>query len=459
MKQSHFYIITVLSILVIVLCREITAQQPELPVVIAYQIDREAKFLSEPGNNPVEILRRLGRSLNTQWQADKVSLQAASLFDVSKIGGPEFLRPTADIQLTAAQNKTASDMLKRYQNVLQELVDSCKPASQALVIRAICESSTLKKALAKPIENTDKSISESAAIERAQAELMPILDASDYLAAALVISGNGCFGKLKIISEKEQLANDKIAHDISIGQFINEESLMFFCQTHPIDNPAEAFKQLLAIPQSATVIGMVASAGLDFEKDILANTARESILYINLEPSGDGGIPDVRFVAPVPDIEKLRGNLDKFKTLCQQTGIFTSPLAGEFPMVKLSYFMLPQAAVYVGLSGKFLVIAASQKNLLNELVHIKNVETNVKAGQASPEKLKRFWRIRTSDFNLQLQKLLQSPMLISQGIPPITNLTFLDDIENLILKSRATPASIEFSLEIPLRSVKKQLQN
>jgi hypothetical protein len=230
---------------------------------------------------------------------------------------------------------------------------------------------------------------------------------------------------------------------------------MFFCQTHPVDNQAEAFKQLLALPQSATVINMIASAGLDFEKDILANTARESILYINLEPSGDGGIPDVRFVAPVPDIEKLKDNLDKFKTLCQQTGIFTSPLAGEFPMVKLSYFMLPQAAVYVGLSGKFLVIAASQKNLLNELVHIKNVETSAKAEQAMPEKLKRFWRIRTSDFNLQLQKMLQSPLLISQGIPPITNLTFLDDIEDLILKSRATPATIEFSLEIPLRSVKK----
>ena len=454
MKCRHVYISTVLSILVILLCHEVAAQQPELPVVIAYQIDREAKFLSEPGNNPVEILRRLGRSLNTQWASDKVSLQAASLLDAAKIGGPEFLRPIADMQLTPAQNKVAGDMLKLYQEPLQKLVDSCRPASEALVIRAICESAALKKALAGPVDANGKRKDQAAAIERAQAELMPILDASDYLAAALVISGNGCFGKLRIISEKEQLATDKIAHDISIGQFINEEALMFFCQTHPVDNPAEAFKQLSAVPQSATVINLIASAGLDFEKDILANTARESILYINLEPSGDGGIPDVRFVAPVPDIEKLKSNLDKFKALCQQTGIFTHPLTGEFPMVKLSYFILPQAAVYVGLSGKFLVLAASQKNLLDELVHIKNVETGVKKGQTMSENLKRFWRIRTSDFNLQLQKLLQSPLLAARGIPPITNLTFLDDVENLILKSRATPAAIEFSLEIPLRSIK-----
>jgi len=226
---------------------------------------------------------------------------------------------------------------------------------------------------------------------------------------------------------------------------------MFFCQTHPLENPAEAFKELAAVPQSATVISMVASAGIDFEKDILANTARESILYVNLEPSGDGGIPDIRFVAPVPDIDKLRGNLDKFKLLCQQTGIFTQALEGNFPMVKLSYFMLPQAAVYAGLYSRFLVLATAQQNLARELTHLKNVEDGAQKTGEIPGKLKRFWKIRTDDFNSQLQKLLQSPALASQGIPPITNLTFFEDIEHFVLKSSASASEIEFSLEIPLK--------
>ncbi|OGK12641.1 MAG: hypothetical protein A2W80_09130 [Candidatus Riflebacteria bacterium GWC2_50_8] len=458
MKFCRAYALTLplLAILLAMFCQEIAAQQPELPVVIAYQIDRESNFLSEPGNYPIEILRRLGRSLNSQWQSTNVSLLVASLFDASKIGGPEFLKPLTDLQLSSAQKNAASAMLLLRQKELQEIVDSCKPASQALVIRAICESATLKKAIAESAGKPGKKSGSSAAIERVQAELMPILDASDYLGAALVISGNGCFGRLKIISDKKQLANDKIEHDISIGKYINEDSLMFFCQTHPIENPAEAFKQLAAVPQSATVINMVASAGIDFEKDILANTARESILYVNLEPSGDGGIPDIRFVAPVPEIEKLRNNLDKFKTLCQQTGIFTQALTGEFPMVKLSYFMMPQAAIYAGLCDRFLVMASSEANLAKELAHLKAVESGTKTPQPFSEKLKRFWKIRTSDFNLQLQKLLHSPILASQGIPPVTNLTFLEDIEYFVLKSHATPATIEFSLEIPLKEVRSK---
>lgn len=456
MKIRHIYAVTVSVFLLFFFCHKCIAQPVKMPVVIAYQIDREADFLKEPGNNPIEILRRLGRSLNDQWNNNKLSLLAASLFDTGKIGGPEFLRPLPEIQLSQEQRTAAEAMLKRRSVAIQKLVDACHPASQSLVIRAVCESSALKDALAGSTKKSGKKSGTTATIERAQKELMPILNASDYLAAALVISSNGCYGKLKVISEKAQLPVDKVAHNISIGKYINEDSLMFFCQTHPIESPAEAFKELVSVPQSATVINMIASAGIDFEKDILANTARESILYINLEPSGDGGIPDIRFVAPVPEIEKLRGNLDKFKMLCQQTGIFTQGLEGDFPMVKLSYFMLPQAAVYAGLYDRFLVLTSARKNLAKELKHLKDIETGKKKSGDLPEKLKRFWKINTSGFNLQLQKFLQSPILAGQGIPPITNLSFLEDIEYFVLKSRASASEIEFSLEIPLRSAKNR---
>lgn len=428
------------------------ARQAELPVVIAYQIERAEDFLNEPGNNPIEILRRLGRSLNSQWATRSGSLMAASLFDDRLIGGSEFLKPLAEAQLSSEQKKAAGEMLKKHELALQKLVDSCRPASQAIIIKAICESTSLKKALTKPARAAGTKEAKTTAIERAQKELMPILDASDYMAGALVVSANGCFGKLRVFSQKNQLGNDKIEHDISIGRYINPAALMFFCQTHPIEDPAQALKELTAIPQSATVVDMVASAGIDFEKDILANTARESIVYINLEPSGDGGIPDIRFVAPVPDIARLRNNLDKFKQLCIQTGIFVQPIENEFPMVRLSYFMLPQAAVYAGLYDRFLVLTSAQANLTEELTHLKNVETGSQKATEIPGRFKRYWKIRTDDFNMQLQKFLQSPILAAQGIPPITNLTFLEDIEHLILKSSATPSAIEFSLEIPLKS-------
>ena len=227
---------------------------------------------------------------------------------------------------------------------------------------------------------------------------------------------------------------------------------MTFVQTHPIENTADVMQEILAVPQSATVIQMVASAGLDFEKDILANSARESVLYVNLEPTGEGGLPDIRFAAPVPEIDKLRNNLDKLKSLCMQTGIFTQIMDdGKFPIVKLSYFMFPQIAIFTGLADNFLVIATGKNNLLNEMTHIANAKAHAaKHPRQLTKDLKRYWQIKFADFNLQLQKLLQSPLLRDKGIPPISNLKFLEDFTQLEITSKASQHLIEFNVNLPI---------
>lgn len=455
MKLCQNHLIIFVALILNIIGNMANAQTAEeAPVVIAYQIDREANFLNEPGNNSIEILRRLGRSLNSQWVSGKVSLLAASLFDAAQLGGPKFLSPQPEIRLSKNQQEAARAMLTKRQAAIEEQVAACHPASEALIIRAVCESENLIKSIKGSFAQSNKqngNNGKAIALERAEKELMPILEASDFMAGALVVSKNGCYGKIKVFSESGKLGSETIKHDISIGKYINHDALMLFCQTHPIEDPAEAFKKINEVPQSSVVISMIASAGIDFEKDILANTARESVLYINLEPSGDGGIPDIRFVAPVPDIARLRANLDKFKALCQQTGIFVQALTGDFPMVKLSYFMWPQAAIYAGLYDRFLVLASAQTNLAKELKYLKDIDNESQKTSIPVEKVKRYWKIQTRDFNLQLQKLLQSPMLASRGIPPITNLTFLDDIKHFLLTSRASAKTIEFSLEIPIK--------
>lgn len=430
-------------------------ERNEMPVVIAFQVDRLGGFLTEPGNVPVEVLRRFGRALNKEWSASENNLIAASVFDIGKFSSTEFLRPVEATKLSSTQHNKAKELLAQFDERLDTIVNDCQPASQAIVVKAVFDSKLLRDHFIGLLSSNNSKI-ESQQKYKIETQLLPILEASDILLGALVISEHGAYGRFNIVSPDGRLSNNKIVHNISIIDFINDEPLMFFCQTHPIENASETLAQIMTIPQSATVVQMVASAGLDFEKDILANSARESILYANLQPTGDGGLPDIRFVAPVPEIAKLIANLPKFKTLCMQTGVFVNSVTeGNIPLAKLSYFMFPNLAIYVGLVDNFLVIATSQKNLTEEFAHINSVKLGKKVVRTIPPNLKRFWRIRSSDFNQQLQNLLQSPLLSDKGIPPVSNLKFMENLGNLEIFSTSTPELIEFIFNLPIISVDK----
>jgi hypothetical protein len=66
------------------------------------------------------------------------------------------------------------------------------------------------------------------------------------------------------------------------------------------------------------------------------------------------------------------------------------------------------------------------------------------------QNLKRFWRVKSKDLNQQLQRFLQSPLLRDKGIPPVSNLTFLENFDNLEIYSTARPELIEFIFNLPI---------
>lgn len=446
-----------LSILIaaaIILSANLFAAEPaaiEKPVIMAFQIDRLGGFLAEPGNCPYEALRRFGRAINKDWPAKSASLTAASIFDATAIATPEFLKPMPADMLSSDQRHTADELISGYSDNFARLIEDCRPASESIVIKMVCESKALKDVLKKVVAQPEaaKRLKPDQKF-RIENQLLPLLDASDYVVGATVISINGFFARFNIVSNEGRLVNNQIEHNLTIGDFINDNSLMFFAQTHPIENTAETMENIKAVPQSGTILQMVASAGLDFEKDLLSNSARESILYVNLDPTGDGGLPDVRFAAPVPHIEQLRQNLTKLKNLCMQTGIFTQIIEDKFSLVKLSYFMFPQVAVYAGLAENFLVLATGKNNLVDEISHILNVKAGKIKGAKIVKDLKRFWKIRFSTFNAQLQKFLQSPLLRDRGIPPVSNLKFLEDFSDLEILTKSSPEVIEFKVDLPI---------
>ncbi len=455
MLNDHFkkvILLLTVSVLISSCLLAATQEQPDKPVIMAFQFERLGGFLAEPGNNPIEILRRLGRAINKDWPANSAVFKAASLFDAAAIATPDFMKPIPSTALTTGQLNHTEELLSGYSENFEKLVSESKPASEAIIIKMVFESKSMKEVLSAMVKEPEAANKLKAQqLYRIENQIMPMLEASDFLVGTAVISAHGFFGRFNVVSNAGNLGNEKIEHNLTIGDFINDEALMFFAQTHPIEDTGETMKNIRAVPQSETVLQMVASAGLDFENDLLANAARESVLYVNLDPTGDGGLPDVRFAAPVPEISKLRSNLEKLKTLCMQTGVFTQVLEdNKISLVKLTYFMFPQVAVYAGLAENFLVLATGQKNLVNEISHILNVKAGKARGAKIVNNLKRFWKVKFADFNTQLQKFLQSPLLRDKGIPPVSNLKFLEDLSELEIVTKASPQLIEFKLDLPI---------
>lgn len=425
-------------------------------VVIAFSAERTGSFLSEPGNVPIEFLRRAGREINKTWPGDIAQIQAASVFDPAKVSEKDFLKPKPFIDLNAEQKKDAQILLDRYASEAEALLEKVRPDEQCIYMRMVAETTPFVEVLSGMMSSNKSGQKLSAdQADKIQNQLLPVLQASDYIIGAAVLSNKGFEARLRICSIEKQLANPKINHSLSIAEFINPSALMVFAQTHPIEDPAKMLADMSKIPQTATVISMVASAGLDFEKDILANSARESVLYINLEPDGENGIPDIRFVAPVPDMKKLESNFDKLKTLCMQTGIFIKTTEGK-PIIRLSHFMLPQYGIFAGTFDRFLILATSDGNLEDEIAFLKKAKKAEVDAESIPSGLQRYWRISFQEFNLQLQKLLQSPLLANKGVPPIPNLNFLDDLEAMKVLTLLQPDKIDFSLFLPIKEMKEK---
>jgi hypothetical protein len=424
----------------------------ENPVVLIFQAQRNGDFLSEPGNVPVEFLRRVGRAINNILPIDQSVFKAASVFDPGKLGDNDLLKPVNFNLLSKEQQKEFERLFNRYASDADVLLNDIKPGKESIFVRFAGETRVLANIFEKFLKN-EKFAGKLKDRQKFKLEhqIIPFLQTADYITGAMVLSLSGLEFRLRAHSIEGNLANSQNNHQLRIGNFINPESLMAFAQIHPVENPDDIIKQLNTMPQTAALVKTIASAGLDLKKDLISNSARESIFYLNLNPTGENGIPDARFVAPVPDITKLKTNLKKLEKLCSQVGVFVKKFKGKKPTIRLSYFMFPQYGIFAGLQENFLVLATSKENLLEEMEFLAKVKAGKTKGEQIQANLKSYWRIGFEGFNLQLQKFLQSPVMVKQGIPPIPNLTFMEDLKDLKIFTRLSPEKLDFTIILPIK--------
>ena len=138
------------------------------------------------------------------------------------------------------------------------------------------------------------------------------------------------------------------------------------------------------------------------------------------------------------------------------TGVFITNLEStikDVDIVRLNHFLLSDYGIYISIIDKFCVISSTQEGHIKALSFLNTPSKRVKN-----EKVKDcnfYFRIKTSDLNIQLQQFLQSPLLRDKGIPPLTNMTFLKEMDDVVIKSKMNNKDIKIDLNIPF-SIKEK---
>ena len=421
-------------------------------ICVATTVTDSSKIISNPSNCPIEFLRRLGRAIAKNWPQGKTSLKTAALMFNEYIGRPDFVKFFQEDKLSEKQLDSLDKLIDSHSEKFKEMMSDFSSAPESITFKMVVNTAEIQKNLTELINKNGDKLPAFAANEKEKIKenILPIIESISDVYTLVSISEKGVYGRFNADSEKGNLQNFISISNLSIQDFIDDEPMILLAQTHSANEPDMVMKKLDAIPNTKAVKQMIASAGLDFEKDIISNYATESVLYINLTPTGEKMLPDVRWIAKIPNGKNLIAILPKLQNLCMQTGVFVTPidsLTKNTGIVRLNHFIFGEYGVYASVLENFCVLASTQEGIEKALNQLKN--PSKKDNYESIKECNLYFRLRTSDLNIQLQQFLQSPLMRDKGIPPITNLTFLNDMNDVIVKSRMTNNKVKISLDIP----------
>lgn len=425
------------------------------PICGSTIVNDSSKIIKNPGNCPIEILRRLGRVLGKYWPEGKSSLKSGTIMINEYVGAPNFIKTLAEDKLSEKQLKECDDLIKNHTEIFTKLSSEFESSPEAITIKTAFSIPEIEKNL-KSLIASDSKVNTLVPLSETETNkinntILPVINIFKDCCGIVSLSEKGIFGRATTKIDKDKIKEILPKYNLTIGDYIDYEPLIILAQTHGVEDPENVMKKLDSLPNMVVVKQLVASAGIDLQKDILENYAQESILYVNLTPTGEKMIPDIRWVVLVPNIEKLLAITPKFKNLCMATGIFITEEKDSktgIDLVRLNHFMAQNYGVYTGVVDRFCVLASTKEGAIAAINHIKN-PTKTENKTVSIKDCNLFFRLKTSDLNVQLQQFLQSPMLRNQGIPPITNLTFLNDMNNITVWSILKNDQLKFFLDIP----------
>jgi len=419
-------------------------------------ITRFGTFMDLPEKEPLEIFRRLGRILAPSIAKHLQTPFDAAGFVPSNDLPSSFTSPVSAVLWNESQRAAVETLRARESDLLKEITDAVPFPDSGFHLIALIDPRSVVPQIQKMLENPEaKARFRPDQLSKIETRILPFLQMADAVAIAMRLTPNGFSLEMRLRGGKgyaEMMMPDgALPSPLSCSASIDPNAFLTFAQVHPAGSSTEILQMLHTIPQTAIVERYLASAGLGFERDILSNPGIESVVNVDLTPTGDGGLPDLRAAVKVKDPLKLVALIPQLKQLAMSVGVMVTPDLEKRPTAKVSYFLLPALSVHIGMTGNQLLIATSRASLLRLAERIEGVSSGKEPGAAVvPADAHRFWKIRFSLLNEQLQKLLQSPLLADKGIPPFSNLNIASELGELIMVTRIKPEGMAIRLDLPV---------
>ncbi|MBP7633033.1 hypothetical protein KBA41_02600 [Candidatus Ozemobacteraceae bacterium] len=425
-------------------------------------VTRFGTFLKSPDKEPLEFFRRLGRMLSPQLEKhlDK-PYDAADFVPAASAGKQEKPHPIKADLWTDTQKAAVDQLRVRQTGLLGNLMKAIPFPDNGLHLIAIAEPHSLVAQLEAMLENPEAQARlRPGQMMKLQTKFIPFLRMADAIGVVMSLTPSGFALEIQLQGgatfAEAMMPGGTPPAPLTCSKFIFPDSLVSFVQVSPTVSPSETMQALRAFPQTRIVESYLASAGLEFERDILSNPGLESFVNLDLTPTGEGGLPDLRVAIRVKDPVKLVSLVPQLKQLAMTVGVMAAPNLEKRPTAKISYFLLPNIGVHVGMLGEYLLLSTGRDSLLKLADRIENVSAGKEAGFAGiPADAHRYWKIRFCLLNEQLQKLLQSPLLVGRGIPPLSNLNVANELGDLIMITRIRNDGINMRLDLPVAAAQK----
>ncbi|MBF0409842.1 MAG: hypothetical protein HQM10_21045 [Candidatus Riflebacteria bacterium] len=436
---------------------EETQASPDSSPQLAAWYSVKGDFLKDHEKESKELLRRIGKAVST----------IPELKNSSELAYAGFIKPlhfekkapnpfVAQEKWTDEQKALVNKMLETNLDLLEKISKRVPVPEKGYYLKGVADPVSLKSLFEEILKNPPAKLeAKPGQLLKIEQKLLPLLSIAQKAAMAANLTEKGALFQLCFVvsaTSTHVLESLKQTGTFETGKFIDTTALFSATQKQIPPSPKEVMQQLSVIPQTEIVKQYLASSGLDLEKDILPTTAQETLVSGNLSPDGEGGFPDIRITSKINDEKAILDMCPKLQDLATKFGFFvSSEEVNGLKIGRLSFFLLPSMRICAAISDGMLIVTTGKDLVVKEVGRIKEIISGKKEGFKLPEGIQRYYRFAPQLLNTQLQAFLQSPLMAEKGIPPIPNLTALDEMDIMSLQTKVYDNIVEIFIEIPFK--------
>ena len=124
-----------------------------MPITMAFNLNDNSNIISNSSESSIELLRRLGRAISTNWPEGKKIFNAATILFPQYYGTPDFSKTFTEDNLSKQQLDDTARLLANYGIAFDVLGKEYEAASEAVTIKMAADIKQFKKHLDEIIAN------------------------------------------------------------------------------------------------------------------------------------------------------------------------------------------------------------------------------------------------------------------------------------------------------------------